>query len=121
MSNDTEFLNLDELAVESRVVQNGGKKYHMRDMTVEDFIEMSKRDKKAADFDAMTAGEQLEFLVEQISEAFEDWPESELRELPMRKLNAILDFVYQKRDEEAEEAVESAGEGEGKEANTQGK
>lgn len=115
MSDNTDFLNLDDLAVESRVVQNDGIKYHMRDMTVEDFIEMGKREKDAVEFDAMNPSEQMEFLVTQIAQAFNDWPESALRELPLRKLNAILEFVYQSRDAEAEEVAQTAETAEGAE------
>lgn len=104
-------LNLDELAPEQRVLTIKGQQYPMKEMTVADFIEITKEAQAAesAERRELSLGEQVEMLVEAIVKAFPTCPREVLLGLALNQLTAILTFVRGEVPDEA--SVEEVSEG----------
>ena len=105
-------LNLDELAPEKRVLTIKGVKYPMKDMTVADFIEVTKKaeDATADSAKELSVSEQVVLLVDAIQNAFPTCPKEVLLALAIEQLTAILIFVRGEIPEGATiEEAEEAG------------
>lgn len=100
----SKYLNLDQLVQEERVVTIGGVQHTMKEMSVEDFIVLQQEAGKLSEDASM--GEQIEALVKMIARSFPTMKEAELRALPLRHLNAILEFTR----ESGEKVVEADAE-----------
>lgn len=103
-------LNLDELAPEQRVLTIKNVQYPMKEMTVADFIEVTKQARQAESEEAkeLSMGEQVELLVDAIQKGFPTCPKEVLMGLSLTQLTAILQFVRGEMPggEESAEVVE---------------
>jgi len=89
----TKVLNIANLAKKDQELKIDGESYPMKQMSVSDFLELTKR---AEVIDA-TKGESLitrvEFLVETVCLSFPTCPPEVLTSQTMTTLNAIVDFA----------------------------
>lgn len=89
----SKMLNLDELANEERVLKLNGSEHVLRDVSVGDFIEITRMTEGLKD--DLPISDQLEMMVSIIKRRFPTVDEEELAALNMRQLNAILEFARQ--------------------------
>lgn len=93
-------LNLDELASEKRVVTLKGVSYEMKEMSVSDFIELTRISENLSD--DMPPSEQMELMVRMIQMSFPEMPKEVLHGLNIRQLNKITEFAQTTKFEDEE-------------------
>lgn len=86
------ILNLDGLSKETRSVRIGGVAYRMKDISVGDFIDITKRADEIAEQKGSII-EQIEFLIDTVAISFPDCPKDVLRNRTMEELNALVAFA----------------------------
>lgn len=108
----TKVLNLDTFALTSKSVTINGVEHHFRPLTVEGFIEQTKKLEETlkdenGEFTLVGAVEQQ---IDAIVLAFPTIKPEELRALPMEKLGALVKFARDTSDDDAGEAGNAQGE-----------
>lgn len=100
-------LNLDDLSKARRTITLGGKDYEVVDMTVENYIETTKKAKELGE--NPNEIEQMEAYIEMISRSIPGLEAKVLRGLSVEKLMMILRFLSGTLDEgaKAEEEQDS--------------
>jgi len=86
-------LNLDTLAKEERLITLEGESYAMKEMSVEDFVNITKRAEEVEKKGEDTISKRIEFLVETVLISFPTCPKEVLVRQGLTKLNAIVDFA----------------------------
>jgi len=99
----TKMLNLDDLAQEQRQLRWKGQVYQMKEMSVDDFIKITKMSESISK-DA-TVAEQMDMAIQLISYSFPEIGVEQLKTLEMPQLNALVDFTMA-ANEDAEEGAE---------------
>jgi hypothetical protein len=95
------ILNLDDVAAkEERVLKFRGEGYPMAQMSVGDFIEITRKSEQMND--KASVADQTELLIEMVGGAFPSMPKDVLRSMSFEQLVAVLDFAR---------AVDQEGEG----------
>jgi hypothetical protein len=102
------YLNIDELVQEKKVLTLKGVDYTMHVITVGEFIELMRDQKNQEDMDALPVAERVQKLVEQIQKAFPDIPTEHLTSLNLEQLTAIIKFVMGTLQEEHDAKTEAA-------------
>lgn len=105
MAQNTEFLNLDEVAAPKRHVTIKGVKYHVEEMTVDNFIETTRSSKSIADADQVT---QMEATVGMVKRYIPEAPLEVLRGLNFQKLDVLMNFINGNLQKEAAVSNEPA-------------
>lgn len=111
------YLNIDEIAPEKKVLTLRGAEHVMHQVTVEEFIEITKAAQESGEgkIQDRPVYEQVEMLVEQILKAFPSVPRDHLVKLSIDQLTTILKFTAGALEEEGV-AKESAKQGSKKKA-----
>jgi hypothetical protein len=88
----SKILNLDSLAAPKRTVTLNNQDYQVKDMTVQDFIEITKR---AEELESKKAGflENFEATIETVSAALPGCPKEVLRGLTIEQMGALTKFI----------------------------
>lgn len=89
----TKVLNLDKLAKEKRVLTFGGEKYPMKELSVNGFIELTKRAEEIEKLEGDSLATRISFLVETVQMSFPTCPAEVLGEKSLDELNAIVAFA----------------------------
>ena len=105
----TKILNIDALGSDQRVLQLNGVEYVVEEMSVQNFIDTTK---SAEQIIGRPLSEQVDESVKLIQRSIPTLPESELRRMPLRHLNAIIAFV--RGEDPVVEEGKSAEEGKAK-------
>lgn len=88
------MLNLDEIKAEEKVLKLCGKEHTMKEMSVEDFIKLTKETEKyESGAKEMSLSEQMESLVDMVLKAFPTCPREDLMSQKLDMLTVILKFV----------------------------
>ncbi len=98
----TKILNVDDLAPVEKKISIKGKEYDVVERTVEQVIQAIKAEKELAK-DGNEEG-RMNMFVSMIKAAIPDLPETTIKNLPVRSLMVIMDFVNTNEEVEAEEA-----------------
>ena len=98
----TKILNVDDLAPVEKKISIKGVEYDVVDRTVEQVIQAIKAEKELAKDG--NEEERMNMFIRMISAAIPDLPEDTIRNLPVRSLMVIMDFVNSNEEVEAEEA-----------------
>lgn len=107
-TDNTKFLNLDEIAAPQKTVKIAGVEYQVIDMTVENFIETTRISQSGKD---VTADVQFEQAVKMLSRYIPEAPEGVLRKLTFQKIEVLMKFVTGELEAEqkAKEALQATG------------
>jgi hypothetical protein len=96
----TNYLNLDELAQEKRVLKLFGVEYEMKEMTVEDFIKVTTDAKRLEDKkEKLSPAEHATFMIDLVQISFPDCPREVLMRLSLERLSLILAFARKEMDD----------------------
>lgn len=98
------ILNTDAFAPEARFIKIGNVEYRIAEMTVADFVEVSKLSEK---MENATIVEQMTATVDMICRSVPDLPREILETMPMDRLGIITSFI---RGDQFETGVESRDE-----------
>jgi hypothetical protein len=96
------ILNVDELAPVEKKISIKGVEYDVVERTVEQVIQAVKAEKELAKDG--NGEERMNLFIRMIGAAIPDLPESTIRNLPVRSLMVIMDFVNNNEEVEAEDA-----------------
>lgn len=100
------MLNLDEIQTEEKVLKLKGQEHTMKEMSVEDFIELTKETEKyESGVETMSMSEQMEKLVDMVLKAFPTCPRQDLMEQKLDMLTVIMKFVRSDMAPDAEDTA----------------
>lgn len=104
-------LNLDALTKEQRFVVLGGVKHLIREMSVEDFIEIT-RESDRIEKEGVSLEGQIDAMIAVIMRRVPTIDDRTLRSLSLTNLRVLADFVSGQMPEGASEEAEGEGSGE---------
>lgn len=116
--NDVEVLNLDDFAKIKKVVKLHGKDYSVEEMSVEDFIEVSREAKRLEALgERLDEVGQVEAMIKLIRQAIPSLPEETARKLKVPQLAVLIRFINGELQAEMVRGAEqqAAAEADGKE------
>lgn len=89
----TKILNIDSLAKEKRELSIDGKTYPMKELSVKDFVELTKRAEKAEKAKGDSPASRIDFLVETVGMNFPSCPREVLEDRTIEELNIMFNFA----------------------------
>ena len=98
----TKILNVDELTPVDKKIEIKGVQYEVVDRTVEQVIQAIKAEKKLEN--SPNQEERMQMFVDMIKAAIPTLPVETIKNLPVRSLMLIMNFVNNNEEVEAEEA-----------------
>jgi methyl coenzyme M reductase subunit D len=109
-SNQTKYLNLDEIAPPKKIIRLKGEEHEMRHFSVGEFIEVLKRGESQDEIDRLekrTESERFEWFVNQIRDAFPTMTDTTLKGLSLEQVTAIWQFTRDALEEGSEESEDA--------------
>ena len=110
-SNQTKYLNLDEIAPPRKIIRLKGEEHEMRHFSVGEFIEVLKRGESQEEQDRLqkkTEAERIEWFVNQIRDAFPTMTDETLKGLSLEQVMAIWQFARDALEEGSEDGGKDA-------------
>lgn len=104
----TKLLNLDEVASDiEKEITLGGETYPMESISVDDYINLVRKEEELAKKEEVTGVENFDFLFDVVASSFPTMPKEVIGKLKLQQLTAIMDFI--KADAEAGKSEKSVG------------
>lgn len=89
----TKVLNLDSLVKEERILTFEGISYVMKELAVEDFVELTVRASALDKSEDSSIASRMDFLIDTVALSFPTCPKDVLRRRSVEELNAIVAFA----------------------------
>jgi len=89
----TKLLNIDELTTVEKEIQIKGERYPVVERTVEQVLQAIKAEKTLSSQDVDSEESRVEMFVGMVKSAIPECPDEVLRNLPIRSLTVILEFI----------------------------